>query len=389
MVLRLNYGNAVTGDQRFPRPALEQRFMRTLSHSAGIKMFGLRRIGKSTLLNYAMEQLDGKSQPYIYVNAQGLSSLGDLLSRLFEAMPREGGFMNRALGILSKGPAQAALQAIAKGTGHEEGVLAAYWQMVSGAIRRALESDAARPTLIIDEFTYLIGNMLERETGREEVDKLLAGMREWRAGGMSMLLTGSLGLTALTRTSRLMVEHLNDLQPFAIPELTPEEARAFIREATSEPSQGRWTEAHTQEFIKQSGVLYPCFLVRGLLQVNVEHPADPTEFGAIFAEHVRPDLHADFFNQFDRRFKAYAGLPGDEQQKLILPALKAIMDGGGACPHEAIPLTASYSGVDLSVALTMLWEDGFIQFTEDVDGERSWRPASSLARAWWKRSKLA
>src|SRR3954463_3885566 len=90
MVLKLSYGNAVAGEQRFPRPALEQRFMRTLMHSAGIKMFGLRRIGKSTLLAYAMEQMDENCQAYIYVNAQGLQSLSDLLCRLFEAMPQGG-----------------------------------------------------------------------------------------------------------------------------------------------------------------------------------------------------------------------------------------------------------------------------------------------------------
>lgn len=36
----------------------------------------------------------------------------------------------------------------------------------------------------------------------------------------------------------------------------------------------------------------------------------------------------------------------------------------------------------------MLVEDGFIHFSEDADANRTWRPASRLARLWWKRSRL-
>ena len=40
------YGNAVSGNQRFDRPALQNKLLRTLASSGGVKMFGLRRIGK-------------------------------------------------------------------------------------------------------------------------------------------------------------------------------------------------------------------------------------------------------------------------------------------------------------------------------------------------------
>jgi hypothetical protein len=194
---------------------------------------------------------------------------------------------------------------------------------------------------------------------------------------------------ALARKHRLSIEHLNDLQPFAVPELTEKEARKFIRQATEAPSKGKWTGAHTDEFLRQSGVFYPCFLVRGLLEIGVEDPADPADFDTIFAEHVRPDLHADFYKQFDRRFTIYAGLLKGEQSRLILPALKAIMEADGACPHESIVCDASFTRVELALALDMLFEDGFIHFTEDANGLRLWKPASRLAKLWWNRSRLS
>jgi hypothetical protein len=391
VTLELNYGNAVRGAQRFRRPELEERLLRALNNSAGVKMFGLRRIGKSTCRLYATEHFDTVQRPYAYIDGQGLHSLRDLLSRLSQAMPGEKSLVHRAFALISAGPASAALDALAKATAADEILLSAYWHGVSDAIRNALKGDRSKnPVLVVDEFTYLIDNMIKRDEqrGRADADKLLASMREWRGEGMTMLLTGSLGITGLGRKHGLNFEHLNDLQPFNVPELTTAEAREFIRQATATPSHGNWTEAHTEEFLKQTGVLYPCFLVRGLLEIGVEHPVAPKDFAPIFAERVRPDLHGDFYKQFDRRFQSYADLPNNEQEKLILPALKAVMEAEAACPNESIAGNGPFTRVDLALALTMLSEDGFIHFTEDGNGERLWKPASRLAKLWWQRSKL-
>ncbi len=389
MTLELNYGNAVTGSQRFSRPDLEERFLRALNSSAGVKMFGLRRIGKSTLRLYATEHFDKTRRPYAYVDGQGMRSLSDFLSKLSQALPGDKTLFKRAADFLS-GPASAAMAAVSTGTAFEETVLSAHWHVVSEAIKRALRQDGPKPVLVIDEFSYVIDNMIKRDArlGRDDADKLLASMREWRGEGMTMLLTGSLGITALTRKHALNVEHLNDLQPFPVPELTDIQARDFIRQATETPSKGRWTEAHTAGFLKEVGVFYPCFLVRGLLEIGVENPAAPEEFATIFAERVRPDLHGDFYNQFDRRFKAYEALPNGEREKLILPALKAVMAAQPSCSTDSILCDPQFTRIDLALALTMLAEDGFIHFTEDSEGERLWKPASRLAQLWWKRAKL-
>ncbi len=388
MALELNYGNAVTGGQRFGRPALEGRLIRALEGGAGVKMFGLRRIGKSTLRLYAMEHFEAARRPYAFVDSQGLQSLGDLLRRLYDAMPGERNVLRQAIGLLTSAPAKAALEAIPKGEKYEAAALSAYWHLVSDAIRAAVGKNGQRPVLVIDEFSYLIDNMIksDKTKGKQDAEKLLASMREWRGAGMTMLLTGSIGITSLARAHGLNVEHLNDLKPFPIPELTPAEARAFVEAATS--GRAGWTAAHTEEFLRQSGVFYPCFLVAGLLEIGVDGATAPEEFGPIFADRIRPDLHADFYHQFDRRFKAYQDLPRGERDKLLLPALKSVMAAPG-CAQGAIACGKGFSQVDLSLALTLLAEDGFLHFTEDGEGERQWRPASRLVKLWWKRAGLA
>lgn len=386
------YGNAVSGNQRFDRPALQNKLLRTLASSGGVKMFGLRRIGKSTLRLYVIEQMQAANKPVAFVDAQGLKSIQDLLGELLGALPRESDLKGRMLGFIAKdSPIRKVVEALASGTKTGEALVSAYWREAYNGIRDALRATKTPPLLVIDEFSFLLKNILEQNPneGREEIDQLLAAMREWREAGMKMLLTGSIGVTALSRRYGLGREHLNDLLPFDVPELTEDEAREFIRQATAEPSQGRWTDEHAGEFLKQSGVLYPSFLVKGLLEIGVESPPPADAFAEIFAKNVRPVLHEDFYNQFNKRFRFYGEIDKDGQRKLVVPVLKRIMDAADGIRLDDLELAEGYSRIDLAEFLDMLVEDGFIHFTEDADANRTWVPASRLARLWWKRSRLA
>ncbi len=392
MSLILNYGNAVTGDQRFARPDLEAKLMATLAHSGGIKMFGLRRIGKSTLKLYAIEQLKAANKPVVHFDAQGLHTIEDLLGELFANVGREAGLTQKALGFLAKdSPVKHIVEALARGTPTGERVLAAYWREAYSAIRRGLSATENPPILVIDEFSWLLKNLAEQDPseGPQAVNQLLAAMRGWRDAGMKMLLTGSIGVAALARQYGLETDHLNDLLPFHVPELTEAETRDFIQMVTEAASQGRWTEAHVDEFLKQSGARYPSFLVKGLLEVGVESPPPPEQFGEIFATQVRPILHDDFYHQFRKRFKVYGEIDKKAQTQLIVPALKLIMEAEHGTTLDGLSLPRSYTRTELSAFLEMLVEDGFVHFTEDVDGNRTWQPASRLAALWWQRAGLA
>jgi hypothetical protein len=345
-------------------------------------MFGLRRIGKSTLREYAIERFQAEGRPYAFIDGQGLHSLSDLLSRLFRAMPAKQNFGQRVLGAIAAGPVRIAVEAVSKGLDHDQSAIPAYWQLLSEAIRKALQNEGPKPVLVIDEFTYIVENMIKKGAGAD-VDRLLASMREWRDAGMTMLLTGSIGLTGLARRHDINLEHVNDLQPFDIPELTDAEARAFIHAATETTSQSKWTQAHTEEFMNQVGAFYPCFLVRGLLDVDFRSPPDPSEFEQIFEDRVRPEVHGEFLRQFNRRFTEYGELPDEERDKLILPALKAIMQATDYCDHAKIPCASPFTQVRLGRALDMLVEDGFVRFSQKVNGTRHWRPASNLSKMWW------
>jgi len=392
MGLVLHYGNAVSGDQRFERPALQEKLLRTMASSGGIKMFGLRRIGKSTLRRFFIEQAEARGQPVVYFDAQGLHSIQDLIGEIFHNLPSDSTLTKRALELLAKdSPIRSVLEGLARGSKTGEQVVAAYWREAYNGIRDALRESDHPPTLVIDEFSLLLQNVLAREPedGRDQINQLLAAMREWRGSGMRMLLTGSIGVTALARRHALDRDHLNDLLPFEVPELTDAEARDFVRQATEEPSAGAWTSGHTDELLRQSGVLYPSFLVKGLLEIGIQSPPPPEDFARIFAEGVRPVMHQDFYNQFDKRFKVYDEIDRELRLQLIVPVLKCIMEADEGTQLEGLALPETYSRIDLAESLEMLVEDGFVHFTEDVEGNRTWVPASRLVRLWWRRLRLA
>lgn len=386
MRLELHYGGAVSGDQKFARPTLEARFLDLFRGGAGIKMFGLRRIGKSTLRLHLCQTFEREGQQVAYVDGQGLHTLAAFLSSLSQATRQQGGLWTRTLESVVAGPALKALKALEGGEAIEAATLSAYWQLVSGAIKHAL-AKGARPVLVVDEFSYLLQNMVD-SNGVTDVDRLLGSMREWREAGMKMLLTGSVGVAQLARRKGLNLEHLNDLQVFSIPELSVDEARQFIAHATHR-AEGRWTDAHTQAFLDECGVRYPSFLVKGLQEVGTLRPVAAEQIADVFADRVRPYLHHDFYEQFNKRFRLYGEIGREEQNRLILPALKAIMTAGGSITQEQLPIGAGFDAIDLNQALAMLMEDGFVHFREDRDGNRAWKPGSQLAEIWWKRSKLA
>jgi len=399
--LKLFYGNAVSGEQRFPRPDLEAEMLRLLEHSGGLKMFQLRRIGKSTFRVFAEERMKQRGYAIVSVDAQGLRSPSQLLLSVFSQMPRQtNGFVDRvtqwaASDKILPNALWETLGAALGGTVSQDRAagdsIADYWPTISAQIVRALREEGAKLLLTIDEFTYLLKNLMDDQgdRGRQQADNLLASLREWRAAGLKMVLTGSIGLLSLAREHKFSTEHLNDLSGFPIPPLDVAEARMFIQAAVAGEPDNIWTDAHTDAVLAETEVLYPAFLVKGLLSIGMRRPPEPFRIADIFATRVRPDLHDSFVRQLNDRFKRYRVMDGDYQRKLILPVLRQIMEAAqNGSTASSITAPNEFRGIDVQDALAMLHEDGFVAYIDARGGDRVWRASSGLVTLWWRRAGL-
>lgn len=395
MTLQIAYGGPVSGESYFARPDLEAELIRLLESSAGVKMFGLRRTGKSTLQLAAAKGMRKRGYTVVEIDAQGLRSNDGLLRAVFKNLPEQKksfsdkvcAFVehNRAVSETGKKAFELLLR---KEAGPEtEKDIAAYWEHYSNAIVQALKEAKPKLLLCIDELPFLLDNMLKDDPqhGPRQVDQLLASLREWRGAGLKMLLAGSIGVAALARTHNFRPDHLTDLSSLDMPELSPGQAEEFVKQATENTP---WTPDHTKALLLELTVLYPSFLVKSLIILNPAAPSPPRDFPQKFAESIRPELYDAFLTQFDRRYRLYEQIGKDYRRNLVLPLLKAVFSSPDGIRESDIALQHPFDQIDLREALNMLREDGFVRNSMDTEGKSFWKPGSGLASMWARKTIL-
>jgi hypothetical protein len=388
------FGTAVEGDSRFTRPDLEAQFDHVLAHTNGVRLFGLRRTGKSTEARALCARLH-KLEPgahIIEVDAQGMSSEGALVADMLKKVPESAkGLRDRFIQAVGsdEGIPMAVRGALQKFAG-APAELQAYFVPIMGALERAL-AQQTQAILVIDELPWLCKSILESDAtdGRRRVDMLLASLRRLRDRQVRMVLLGSIGMVALLRQHGLNVEHLNDLKLFEIPPLPPEEARAFLTWLVERSQIKGWTDDHTQACLDECDALYPAVLHLAFIELTVGgRAASLGKFEDIFADRVRPDFDAAIYAQFDRRLLQYRKLPAPLPRLLLalLGQAMSLDNASGTLPELRQALQEGDDESDLRDALTMLREDGFLTVRVPRKQPERWSAASPLVTAWWAQS---
>ena len=379
-------GMAVQGDQRFPRPALEAEFDSALTRGNGGTLFGLRRIGKSSEAVACAQRLGHMGYKVIAEDVQGKTSEAELLCAVLGQM-RAYNFGDRVLQWISNDSAIAAgTREAIKLFSTNTGDIQAYFGPIAASIKRAFEGSNEKVVLMIDELPWLCRSILQGDAsaGRSRVDVLLAALRGWRGAGMRMLLMGSIGLVGLGREYQLDLSHLNDLTPLAVPPLDLAEAQALVRALAVGGQITGWTAAHTDVLLEESAAFYPAIVQRGFEKVTIGGKAARLDrIPDIFADHVRPDLDAAFFQQFDNRVQRYRTL-GTPLADLLPSILDTVLASTAPVAREALKTRAGaeVEDADLGDALHILREDGFLALRIARDGAQHWRVASSLVTLW-------
>ncbi|WP_028313493.1 hypothetical protein [Desulfatibacillum aliphaticivorans] len=395
--MKIHYGGPVSGEHCFSRPDLEQKISRFIENGAGVKMFGLRRIGKSTLMQNACQEMRIKGCQVVEIDAQGMRSVDNLLFEVFKALHKEQkGFMSILNNLVAKDPAipkaiKAFFNKLMKGKGFPENQtgIADYWPHFSDLIVQTLQVQQPKILLAIDELPFMLENMINDhpEKSAADVDRLLAALRQWRDHGVKMIFAGSIGITGLARRAGFRTDHLNGLSSVDVPELSDAEAREFLNAAVLE-SNGRWTEAHTKAFFQEIGTQYPSYIVKSLLILDHCNPPTPEEFRKIFSSQIRPDLHAVFQDQLSRRYKNYDNISDTIRRDMIKPLLKHATSCSEGAMQSEIEDQIGCDRIELEDCIQMLQEDGFIRFQEDRNGYRTLFPASQLVSLWARSMNL-
>jgi hypothetical protein len=391
-----HYGGAAVGDSRFPRHDIETTAMDAMTRSNGLRLFGLRRIGKSTLLEYCAEELGKKGFHVIKIDAEGMNSEEDLLYAILGNLPNNG-ISDKIFKAISNSTAipKTIRSAIENRTKSEINIVD-YLTALSQIIGNQLREADVPLALVIDEFSFLCRNIISsadsEEKGARRIEILLSALRKWRTNGIPMLLSGSIGLAALARQYGVNLTHNNDLDQLDLPPFQSEEREVATRFVSALVQGARiegWSDQHTAIMLEECIAWYPSLMQHALLKLTPNQQAVPVEkISDLFAEKIRLDLDENLFQQFDRRFKLYDDID---------PSLKKTCNAicGAVLKSEQPMSLLELSKVDqvnleaeeLAEVLRILQEDGFLTARVARDGEQNWRVASSLVTAWWQQRR--
>lgn len=381
-------GTEVTGDKFFPRKDLADAFDSAMTRSNGAKLFGLRRIGKSSEAAACCGRLRKAGCLVVKEDAQGMTSEAALLQAILRQLPADG-LHARVMKLIGQDNAitQTVRDMITQATGGKPEDMLAYFGPVMAAVENALGQND-RIVLVIDEFPWLCRSILQGDEakGKARVDVLLAALRRWRNKGVRMLLMGSIGMVSLGRQYDLDLSHLNDLGPLSVPTFGEDEAKALVDALAAGGNISGWTPAHTAALLEETVAFYPAMLQKGFEQTTLGGIAVGLErFPEVFAEKVRPDFDSSYYQQFDKRLKHYRDLPG-LLLGLLDTILQTVMKAKTPVDWEDLAAGSAATDADLGDVLHILHEDGFLAMREGRDSQH-WRPTSGLVTAWWKRRR--
>lgn len=383
--LKRHYGGPVSGDHFWPRPEVTDPIIETLLAGESVKLFGLRRTGKSSVMLAVQSRLEEVGRRVVYVDVQGHDRVDKLVSALLGTLPNSD-VVNRLLHELSSKRVNQAIDLLNRVRGREPAAqlsptaILHQVELVRGDLTSLLAQQKGQIVLLIDELPFLLGNMLKREVRESDVNAFLATLRSWRQDGcVPMLLSGSMGLSWLIREWGLAREHFNDLVASVTPPpLAHDDAGEMLRALALEACCDWMSDDIINVVIEESAATYPSFLQFAFGRLVVHKAKTVEDVRHIFRTHIRPSLDEDFYAQFDTRLSRFK-----KEERETARAILRRIDKSGDQPTELTAIDQALGNVtcDRDDLLVTLVDDGFL--TIDTRSQTA-AFSSPLVRTWWQ-----
>lgn len=394
-LLRPYYGTSVSGEDFWPRPEIVDPLVRSLLRGQSHTLFGLRRTGKSSLMAEVRLRLEAEGVIVSQINAESGRGLQDVFGELLRNLPApdlKATLLTRFQ--QAQNIAKPVLEMVRSWIGHApagpavtDKDLLDYWHLLSPVLLEALKADKRRIALFMDELPFLIENTLAGGKGTDPAQglataqKILITLREWRGlKNVSMLVAGSIGMRGLALRHKLDPGAFSDMLPVSLPPLKREEAARMVRAlvAANHPPLRNWTEEATQALVEGLPDLYPSFIQLGFQSVADRDATTPEAIRHNLREYLEPQLHHQFFSQFDNRLRREP----PARRKHLTAAIDLVVDGN---TQGGLPLETFYKELkrlkceEPEEISAILREDGFLAFDHHTN---TLRPASAMIVAW-------
>lgn len=392
------YGTHKFGSDFWPgaRPSPDEIVDRLLEGTS-VSVFGLRRIGKSSLIAETRERLRAKGKNVLWIDLQKHDTLAGTLAALLKALADHKGPVAKIADWADKneylpGTIKAKITALIKSKidSVSDSDLDDYAEALFEQIGTQLAalSVTDRPVIIFDELPLLFYNALKRADASAQqktvaqLNKFLAILRHWRSDdvGVAMALSGSFSMPWLRREHGIEDEHLNDCDPVAIEEMSREEACELLEACIASHKPAGWDKSSTARVLDLLPAYYPGVVQLAYSKLRFAKDASAQAIADKVGGQIEDALEQTYYIQFDRRFARYSDDEKVRASKLFKELAQA-QDGKVGfdrgvqllSPNESVE--ADQGGREL---LDFLHSDGFVTSSRT----RGVSYASGLVPAW-------
>jgi hypothetical protein len=351
-----------------------------LQRRESILLVGIRRIGKTMLMKEVIRRYSGPGQA-IYLDVQAHSRLHDFYNDLLANVPKP--LLQRMVKLLQAAPSipdnlmnwlRRHIDKVSEVDLREpEAPVTRYWEPLAKAMLESLKDPSVSREIAffaIDEFPFMLKNLLNRKVPVEEITIALAMLRKLRDGGIPMLLGGSISLENLLTLHAIPHTVLGDLQRENLLPFSRDEALHYLKARLgSHP-----TATKIDVVLDRLPDFIPSFLNQSVHFLNGLR--DASDVDLVMDNQVLPAIRRSFDEQFQERLNN--NYPGDE-----LPCAEKLLDQLAKAPETGGSIdTRKLPQIHRRVLIKLKY-DMFIEEASD----HGYRFTLNALRLWWRNQR--
>lgn len=381
-------GSPVKGDNLKFRDKHVKEIISRLK-SGSVMLIGLRRIGKSSVMYGVLDQMPSQWIK-TYHDLQGMQNPSDFFGVLLKSLPENQeskldsfwrntrGIPDRVLNYLKKN---------FKKLGDKEfnNDIIDYWNPLTEGIGHII-SESKHPILIIlDEFPYLLENMLKSEIKANMIEKMLGQLREWRNiySNFHMLIGGSISLDHFLSRNGISAATITDFSRYFLPSLTKKEARLFMKELAESAGLSWFNDTMIKKSLALIEDYYPFFLQNLFMLVTFHGGPGGQKLQDIYDNYFVPTIEKSFLKTFIDRLKNHYS---KDQQKIAKAILACISNqpeyyANYSQIRDAVSTVVVEEEIDLDEILYDLVSDEFLLFNSRTN---EYCFVVKILAKWWK-----
>lgn len=362
---------AVYGDDFIGREKEIKEATYFLEQGNSIALFGLRRIGKSSMLKQLKSIFDDKKYSTIEIDCQILETKESFLMEVFKKLPNKNKFFellkNIPKPIIDKFKIN--LENLEVDISFKKQITD-YLDDISNALEKAMNDDK-KIILFLDELPYFFENMKENGCDTNDIKKILTILRHWRNSGVCMLICGSIQIDYFLDNLEISRKLLSGLKTINIGVFDKDESFKLLDEL-AKSNDIKIPDDKKEEFLKLISDSTPFFIQNYFAQYILEKPQNEKEMEALYINKVFPDIEKEFLNQFDERFSVF-----DKKEKAFVEKI-----------FNMISASSSINIRDIKIKINDFQEKTFLklltqEFIIKQNNEISF--SFNIVKNWWEK----